>query len=219
MIFADKYSARDKRLLRLERELNRLRRAQGDAPVIPLERPYRRGWYKTYQLREDAGHHPDVTLFRVVLPVVNQRVHCANRDFVLRNGHPVVLRPKILHVHEWQRLAWPFRLQRLFAYGVWPVEDIYPWRMLHYRCNVRGFRLMRTWWLEEKIEPWMITHQRVDLPEVRSRIAEIESHFRHACGRERLGNLHGQRVSWHQHRTAFRHYRIQGPTIDWPQPD
>lgn len=219
MIFADKYSARDKHLLRLERELNRLRRAQGDAPVIPLERPYRRGWYKTYRLREDAWHHPEIAVFQTVFKAVNQGVHCANRDFLHRNGRPVVLRPKILKVYEWQRLAWPFRCQRLFAYDAWPVEDIYPWRMPHYRDCVRGFRLLRTWWLEETIEPWMITHQRVDLPEVRSRIAEIESHFRHVCGRERLDNLHGHRVHWRLHRTAIAQHRLHGPSIDWPQPD
>jgi hypothetical protein len=219
MIFADKYSARDKRLLRLERELNRLRRAQGHAPVIPLERPYQRGWFKTYRLREDAWHHPETLVFQAVLKVVNQVVHCANRDFVGRNDEPVALRPKIIPVSDWKRLVWPLSHQRLFAYGLWPVEDLYPWCLLHYRNSVRGFRLMRTWWLEEETGPWMITHQRVELPEVRSRIAEIEAHLRHTCGRERLDHLHGHRVHWREHRGNLVRYRAQAPIVDSPQPD
>lgn len=219
MIFADKYSARDKHLLRLERELNRLCRAQGHAPVIPLEHPYQRGWFKTYRLREDAWHHPETLVFQAVLKVVNQTVHCANRDFVGRNDHPILLRPKIIPVCEWQRLVWPLGHQRLFAYGLWPMEEIYPWRLLHYRHSVRGFRLFRTWWLEEVTGPRMITHQRIDLPEVRSRIAEIESHLRHTCGRERLSTLHGQRVHWRDYRSTALRYRNQAPGIDASQPD
>lgn len=219
MIFADKHSARDKHLLRLERELNRLRRAHRDAPIIPLERPYQRGWCKTFRLRDDAWHHPEVAVFQGVLPVINQVVHSPHRDFVRCNGDAVVLRPKILDVHAWKRLAWPIRYQRWFAYGAWPVEDIYPWTWRHYRRCVRGFRLMRPWWLDEQVEPWMITHQRVDLPEVRSRIAEIESHFRHRGGRERLDHLHGHRVHWREDRDTGLRYRAKAPGIDWPQPD
>ncbi|HEX2861517.1 MAG TPA: hypothetical protein VHN79_07745, partial [Lacunisphaera sp.] len=54
---------------------------------------------------------------------------------------------------------------------------------------------------EEQILPHMITHQRVDLPEVRSRIAEIENHFRHRLGWQRLRNLWGRRArSWSEPR-------------------
>lgn len=217
MIFADQYSVRDKRLLRLERELHRLWQAHRDAPIIPLERPYQRGWVKTFRLREDAWHHPEVAVFQAVLKVVNQVVHCSNREFVRRNSQPVVLRPKILDVREWKRLAWPISHQRLFGYGAWPVEDIFPWSACRYRDCIRGFRLLRTWWLDEYIQPRMITHQRVDLPEVRSRIAEIERHFEHDCGRERLDNLHGRRARWREYRGTDSYHAAPG--LDWPQPD
>jgi hypothetical protein len=219
MIFADKHSARDKRLLRLERELNRLWQAHRDAPIIPLERPYQRGWYKTFRLRDDAWHHPETLVFQGVLPVINQVVRCARRDFVSRNGHAVVLSPKIIGVDAWKRLAWPIRYQRLFAYGAWPVEEIYPWTWIHHRRCVRGFRLMRPWWLDEQVEPLMITHQRVDLPEVRSRIAEIENYFRHGRGRGRLHNLHGVRAYWREYRDNDYHNHRTHPAYDWPQPD
>lgn len=196
MRFTDKYAQRDKHLLRLERELNRLYEAKWSAPIIPLEHPYQRGWVKSYVLRRDALHHPEATVFSVVLAVVNQRIHSRNREFTSRKGNPIVLRPRIIPVREWSRRVWPISHQRLFAYGRWPLEDIFPWSMEHYRYNVFGFRLIRTWWLEELVQPHMITHQRVELPEVRSRIAEIDSCLEANLGQCRLDWLHGHRRWW-----------------------
>jgi hypothetical protein len=196
MHFQDKYAQRDKHLLRMERELSRLRKAQWHAPIIPLEHPYQRGWFKTFTLREDALHHPEGLVFKAVLAVVNQRVQSRTREFMRRNGDPIALRPRIIEPRDWRRLVWPISHQRLFAYGQWPVEDIYPWTEHYNRHSIRGFKLIRTWWLDELILPFMITHQRVDLPEVRSRITEIENHLRHRLGWERLQWLHGHHVSW-----------------------
>src|SRR5688572_30221528 len=91
MPFHDKYASRDKHLLRLERELNRLRQAHWHAPVVPLEHPYQRGWVKTFTLREDALHHPEVLVFTTVLATVNDRIHSRMRDFVRRNGDAIIL--------------------------------------------------------------------------------------------------------------------------------
>ena len=210
----DKYLMRDKRLLRLERELIRLHQAQWRAPIIPLEHPYQRGWVKTYQLREDALHHPEVTVFQTVLPIVNQRVTSRHRDFMHKNGSQQVLRPRIIPVGEWVRRPWPISHQRLFAYGQWELENIYPWTTRRYRECIRGFRLMRTWWLEEIVGPLMITHQRVDLPEVRSRIAEIESFFTLNLGRERLNKLHGRRSRWRDHTASASEQRATSALAD-----
>jgi hypothetical protein len=194
--FLDQYALRDKKLLRLERELNRLHQAQGNAPIIPLERPYQRGWVKSYTLREDALHHPDIRFFAAVLKVVNQKVYAKKREFISRCGEEMVLHPRIIPAREWSRLAWPIGCQRLFAYGHWWVEDIFPWTPKRWRQHIIGFKLIRFWWLEEIVEPHLITHQRVELPEVRSRIAEIESFFSACQGRNRLSRLHGRRCRW-----------------------
>jgi len=67
MRFLDKYARRDKHLLRLERELNRLNQAHRHAPIIPLERPYQRGWVKFYVLEDRVERRPDAVIFRTVL--------------------------------------------------------------------------------------------------------------------------------------------------------
>ena len=196
MRFADKHAKRDKGLLRLDRELRRLYHAQWNAPIIPLEHPYQRGWIKFYVVRKDALHHPKAEVFKAVLTEVNQHVHSLNREFVRRNGDSIVLRPDIVPVWRWNRLKWPASHQHLFALGTWPVENQFPLKPRRFRHQVYGFKLMSTWWLEESIQPFMITHQKVDLPDVRSRIAWIEAHFENQCGRQRLCWLRGSRFNW-----------------------
>lgn len=206
MRFLDKHTQRDKRLLALERELNRLHRAHYHVPIIPLERPYQRGWVKFYVLEERVRRRPDASLFGAILQAVNQRVYCRERNFINRGGQPVVLRPRVIPGREWLKLAWPASHQRYFGYGCWRLEDR-PWTPVKYRPHIIGFKLFQFWWLREEIQPHLITHQRVDLPEVRSRIAEIETLFNESNGRARLDWLHGHSRWWRRYQSTARDLR------------
>jgi hypothetical protein len=207
MRFPDKHAARDKHLLSHEREADRLRQAQWHAPIVPLAHPYRRGWVKTYVLREDVGRRPDAEVFSAVLKLVNRRVHARTRAFIRSNGEPILLEPHVIHVARWRALALPLKQQRLFALGHWPVrdqsgslvEDRPHWRSFRWsqhQCHVFGYKLQSMWWLVEDIQPHLITHQRVELPEVRRRLAEIDAFMAATCGWERLGRLHGRSRWW-----------------------
>lgn len=206
MRFLDKHGQRDKRLLALEREVNRLYRAQYHAPVIPLERPYQRGWVKSYVLEERVRRRLDAPMFEAILRAVNQRVYCRDRNFVNRQAHPVVLRPRVIPVREWLKLAWPASHQRYFGYGCWRLDDR-PWTPVKYRSHITGFKLVQLWWLREDIQPHLITHQKVDLPDVRSRIAEIETLFNETNGRARLDWLHGRSRWWRRFQHTARDLR------------
>ena len=124
--FLDKYAGREKRLRALEREVNRLRHAQGNAPIIPLERPFQRGWVKFYVLEDRVSQRPDAAVFRAMLAEINRRVYARERSFIARDGHEVLLRPKIIPTREWLKLAWPMSHQRFFGYGHWRLDD-QPW--------------------------------------------------------------------------------------------
>jgi hypothetical protein len=206
MRFLDKYFAREKQLRRLEREAHRLWQAQGDAPIIPLERPYQRGWVKTYVLAERIEQRPDAELFCTLLRAVNRRVHARDRSFLDRAGRPITLRPHIIHVREWRKLAWPARYQRFFAFGTWRIEDEKFWHPPR-RAWTCGYKFIHTWWLREDVQPHLMTHKRVDLPEVKSRLAEIEAGMARSDGWQRLGRLHGQRDWWRIHSSPRRELR------------
>jgi hypothetical protein len=193
--YLNKHSAREKHLLRLEREVERLNQATREAPIIPLEHPYQRGWVKTYVLHEQVGRRPDAQIFRNILKVINRRVHCRNRNFVSRKGDPIILRPQIIYLGDWRDLAWPASHQKFFGFGTWRIEDPPFWLPPNraWRC---GYKLFHDWWLREDIQPYMITHQRVELPEVRARYAEIDAHLHHTQGWAKLARLRGGRRWW-----------------------
>ncbi len=195
MRYLDKYAAREKHLRRLEREVNRLYQANRAAPAVPLEQPYQRGWSKTYVLRDDVLRRPDAEVFRTVLNVVNNRVHAKTRDFIAADGEPIVLRPRMIREAAWQKLNWSARHRCLFSYGHWRCDEE-QWRALRDRRLILGFKLTSIWWLREDMQPLMITHQKVDLPEVRARLAEIEAFMSATVGWPRLLRLHGKSRRW-----------------------
>ena len=213
MRFLDKHSARDKRLLALERELHRLWQAQRRAPVIPLERPYQRGWLKFYVLEDRIDRRPDAAMFHAMLAQVNRCVYARERSFINRAGHEILLRPRVIPMHEWLKLAWPMSHQRFFGFGHWRIDD-QPWTSIKWRRHITGFKLFHAWWLREEVQPHLITHQRVELPAVRSRIAEIDASLASTCGRERLRRLHGRSDRWHRSTFSAHELRTQVSTSE-----
>ena len=217
MILSNQHTRRDKALLRLERELNRLYQAHWNAPIVPLEHPYQKGWVKSFVIARKAERHPEIDVFRTVLRLTNHTVYSRNPGFLNKKGQAIGLHPKVILPWQWDRLAWPASHQRLFAYGSWRLDEHLPWNPSFRRSQVVGFKLIRTWWLEEDVQPHMITHQRVDLPEVRSRIAEIENHFSVTQARNRLRWLHGQRQWWNRYCSSSAELRDRErcePTLD-----
>lgn len=75
-----------------------------------------------------------------------------------------------------------------------------------------GYAVRNPWWLREYLKPRMITHRRIDLPEVRKRVAEIEAHLSHHSGRERLARLHGHRRRWRGRRQSAELRAAEGRT-------
>lgn len=194
MRFLDKYAGREKELRRLAREVARLSQAQRNAPVVPLERPYHRGWIKTYVLEDRVSRRPDAQILRTILHTVNRTVYSRDRSFLTRGGRAIELYPRIIFPREWAKLNWPASHQRFFAFGMWRIDDPQLWH-LPGRVRRPGYNLAHADWLREEVQPFLITHQRVMIPDVESRLAEIETHMTHTHGWQRLLRLRGRRVS------------------------
>ena len=214
MRFLYKHHSRDKQLLRLEREAWRLRAARRDAPLVPLERPYQRGWIKTYVFADGIDRRRDAPILRAILAVVNRRVYSRDRSFVhRRTGEPIVLLPRVLHVRVMEHYSWSPQHRALFELGTWLIYDAPAW-IRWGRGRALGYKLVQTHWLREDVQPHLVTHLQVRLPEVESRLAEIESFLTRTCGRRRLDRLRGRSQWWHrmtesradgQAREAFAH--------------
>ncbi|HEY1108114.1 MAG TPA: hypothetical protein VGE76_05770 [Opitutaceae bacterium] len=195
MRFLNKHAALEKELRRLEREESRLSWAYWRTPAIPLEHPYQRGWVKTFALEPPILQWSDAQVFRDVLRVINNRVYSRNREFRSPRGFPIELHPRGIGLRQWEKLAWPASHRRFFRLGHWRIVDE---EFRHPQSGMwrRGYKLAVDWWLREELQPWMVTHQRVDLPEVKTRLAEIEGIMLRTCGRMHLSRLHGRSVRY-----------------------
>jgi hypothetical protein len=206
MRYLDKHAAREKLLRRLEREERRLWLAYRATPLLPLERPYQRGWIKTFVLEPRVALRPDAHIFREMLRVVNNHVTSPNREFRSRRGFPIVLGTRRIGLHRWEKLAWPASHQRFFRLGHWRIENE-EFRRPHQRLWQRGYKLVVDWWLKEDIQPLMITHQRVDLPDVNARLAEIHAYMSRTHGWDRLARLYGRSAWWRRFETTRAEHR------------
>jgi hypothetical protein len=136
-------------------------------------------------------------MFREMLRAVNQRVYSRNREFRSARGFPIVLGTRRISLHRWAKLDWPASHQRFFRLGCWRIADEEFRRSQPcHRVWRRGYKLETDWWLREDMQPAMITHQRVALPDVESRLAEIEAVMTRVCGWDRLQRLHGRSWRW-----------------------
>jgi hypothetical protein len=165
-------------------------------------------------LRENIRRRPDLRVFSDVFAAVNQRVYSRNREFQDRDDRQIVLHPRIIPVAEWSNLGWTASHLRLFAYGHWREKDK-PWLPERWRRHILGYRLVRTWWLEESIRPHMVTHQQVDMPEVRRRLAEIDRCISAHGGWRRLGRLRGSSHWWR--RLSFARFELRQMASDESQ--
>lgn len=185
MLHADHKRLNDKRLLKLEREYNRLTKAQRNAPVIPIAEPYQKGWTRTHALREDILRRRDAPELKRVLSKFKTTVHCMNPEFVDRKGVPIVQDFRIIPKKTLERFNWPPEVMKWVKFGFWTQASYIS------KYTIEGYiftppHYFTVW----DIQPYMITHQRVLYPDIETRLAEISNKFGHLQAWPRLNRIH-----------------------------
>lgn len=178
----NKQTNKDKELLKLEREHNRLCKLSWHAPLVKLAHPYQNGWLKGFQLRDDISRRTDAAIFRRILTKINTIIFCRTKNFVKRNGETMAHDIDVIGKNEWEGLNWPEHYKKYFIFGY----------VKHNNRMIECYRFAYPYYFVEKITPHFVTHQRAVIPEVESRKQEI----RNKLGRglwNRLDNLHGRR--------------------------
>lgn len=79
----------DKQLLRMERELNRLEEIKSNQPVVPLEKPYQKGWIRKFVLRSEVEKSDKAAFYQEILDKINSYQHHYDQSFKQpkRNKH------------------------------------------------------------------------------------------------------------------------------------
>lgn len=195
----DLKAAADKELRALERELRVLRRIQWDAPLVPLDQPYQRGWERWFEWTPEALLLDDVERPEKLLEVLQKREVSRWQDF---RSYVWKRRKQVPMPHKSPQWSlWSFVRLKLPP-ELWGNFETHRYGPLNQPGNLETLREIR-WggpisfrhpqWLVSRLGPHWITHRRVAMPEVESRIAEIEAWMDRSGGWQKLGRLHGHR--------------------------
>ncbi len=197
----------DKKLLSLMREYRRLQEGVRNAQVIKLSHPYQRGWIRHYRLTKKASRRKNAHQLKAVMDIVDCPRICRNKKFTEwcgRNKRKVPIPHKFHPLTPYSLLKAPNEILKYFHHPQLGCDLT--------KAQLRRLALMHWGGLFEidclhhftlVIEPWFVTHQKVDMPELKSRIAELEAYFENNNGWHRFHHLHGYSWKWHANLSRY----------------
>lgn len=189
-------TAKDKYYRSLYKEYQKLLNIQRSAPLIEIDEPYQRGWVRFFRLRDDASRRIDAPALTEILKRVNVYQYCRNGTFMEKNpktgiSEPIGHHPKRYSKKDWSRLGWPESHQKYFETRL-VTERNYKNQWVRNQRYVFKY----PFYFVSCTEKHFVTHQRVNLPDVESRITEIMNYFDHHQVWHRLHHLFGERCRW-----------------------
>ena len=191
---------REKELLEIVRELDELNKIKREAPIIKLDTPYQRGWYRNFVVREDATRRRDAAAFYDALKYVNNvRVSPDTRNKFTNFPQGFHFRhvPQALGIiaaNDFEGLKLSPLTAKLFQFCSfhWPTDKRPIWNNNFHGCRTHGYYEIRPqfdMYFVFNIFPRMITHSRTVYPEVESKRAFLHRRIEQFGGWNKYNRL------------------------------
>lgn len=188
---------KEKKLLALLREENRLYRIDREAPWVPLTPPVMRGYKRYFVLRPDVQRSKNAAFFEGLLAKINTIQYFYRKDFKVKNRYrgKKILRLREQYLQE-PKACWLYKYRftdkemRFFEQRIDPKEkgiySIYyvftePWRFIL------------------RVRPNMIDKIKVLNPDLESRMQELENKIERNFLRPAICGARNTRFKWHDH--------------------
>lgn len=191
---------RDRYLQKLERERRELWNQLGDAPIRKLDEPYQRGWERFFVLSEEAKRRKDSDRLREVLKIVQRYQRAKSKDFYKPCWSKWGRKKRMKHrlksftAKEFLKQKVPDELLQYFmTQNRRPISPRSRLReLVRSEWGGRIF-LAQPHYFQRVVKPYMITHEKVALPEVERRLSEVEDVLWSPPNSGRLSWLNGYR--------------------------
>lgn len=147
-----------KEKLKIERELYALEEIQRNANWIKLEKPYRNGYWKYYDLRDDIKNRSDAWVFYKCIELVGGRSWSKDKKFrrKLKKGVFEIINPKISDIDEKAYNNLHPAVKKYFR-EVQSYQKGYNFFRKQYYCNVPSYYFVA------KVKPrWITEYQEYD---------------------------------------------------------
>lgn len=142
-----------KEKLKVQRELDELYVIQRNQNWIELEKPYRNGYYKVLDLRDDIKNREDAWVFYECLRLTAKDVWCRDKSFKrkIKKGKYEYIAPGFGYIYEKTYESLHPAVKKHFRELTYGSRD---WHPLYkkYECSVPNYYFV------EKIKPRWVTH-------------------------------------------------------------
>ena len=162
-----KQEAKNKKLYRAVMELDELRKITWNAPLIKLPKPIQFGWTKKLKLRDDCANRKDAHIYRQIMDEIQVPVFSRKQHFIDKKGQSLVPGLRLVRSNEWLKIGWPEHYKKYFYFGLHEVKTSWGTRY------DEGYKFIQRFYFVDQIIPRFMTHERAILPEVETRIQEL----------------------------------------------
>lgn len=175
---------RDKKLIKLDKELDKIWKEKQNLGFKPLTPPIQRGWKRTFVLREDIKRSVNAEFFQQLLDKVNNVQYSHRRDFKQkkkRKGRKVQVE-RIQELHSINDFTYARLTEKEKKYFR---KEIGYDAVKKHEKTVR-YIFIHPWKFRLKVFPHMITEIKIVDPLLEQRIAQIDDYLERNRLRPRL---------------------------------
>lgn len=183
------HKEQEKKLRRLNRELQELRRAQWNLGWIELEKPIQSGFERVVVPRPDYMRRKDAAYFIELADFVNSTVTSRDKKFIRKNWstgvkEEVHAKPREIRDFEWEKVPEKFKAE-------FHKEERQGHSWGAFTSTYTVYVLDKQWRFTEKMQKHYITRVQLRDPELESRITEIDDYLERNNLYEKLWHYQG----------------------------
>jgi hypothetical protein len=168
----------EKQLIQLSKFENKLWKERNNLPFVPLEKPYQKGWERSFFLREDVARLSNADFYKLLLNKINTYQYSQDKTFKKRKRkyRKYVFHEKPHLLKEFSECEWTSSKLKLSDKEKSLFEKQEVWCIFK-----RGFKVSyvfkESWRFVLKIKPNIITHKKMIDEILEQELAEIDNYI------------------------------------------
>jgi hypothetical protein len=168
----------EKQLTQLLKTENKLWKERNNLPFVPLEKPYQKGWERSFFLREDVARLSNSDFYKSLLDKINTYQYSQDKTFKKRKRkyRKYVFHEKPHLLKEFSECEWTSSKLKLSEKEKTLFEKQEVWCIFKKGFKV-SYVFKESWRFVLKIKPNIITHKKMIDEILEQELAEIDNYI------------------------------------------
>ncbi|MCH4830343.1 hypothetical protein [Flavobacterium columnare] len=170
--------AKEKQLIALHHLEMDLWHQKRNLPLVPLEKPYQKGWVRFFVVRDDVQRVDTLGFFTELLEKINNQLWSDNKRFTKRKRKfrrriDVPIEQKLKRFSE---IEWTHPNFKLTPKEKEYFEAVEEWD-IHKKCYCTYYEFKEKWRFVLRVRPYMITHTKALDVELERELKQIKNYI------------------------------------------